>query len=223
MLFQEIIRHKRDGAELSAAEIKAMVEGIASGSASEGQVAAFAMAVRLLEETLVVWGGEFGRTPGELTLGVAAALYSTQLWPVLADGLFLAETQQDGSLLQVLADTYLGRQPDGTYDNSQISGLVINCADDPRRPLREFGPALFQALESHPVDRFVLDVRHNSGGQTQINGVFRDLAERLADGRVRQAFVITGRRTFSACQNLVNELHTYTNAIFVVEPTGRRP
>ena len=73
-------------------------------------------------------------TPGELTLGVAAALYSTQLWPVLADALFLAEAQQDGSLLQVLADTYLGRQPDGTYDNSQISGLVINCADDPRRP-----------------------------------------------------------------------------------------
>lgn len=73
-------------------------------------------------------------TPGELTLGVAAALYSTQLWPVLADALLLAETQQDGSLLQVLADTYLGRQPDGTYDNSQISGLVVNCADDPRRP-----------------------------------------------------------------------------------------
>jgi pimeloyl-ACP methyl ester carboxylesterase len=73
-------------------------------------------------------------TPGELTLGVAAALYSTQLWQVLADALFLAEAEQDGSLLQVLADTYLGRQPDGTYDNSQISGLVINCADDPSRP-----------------------------------------------------------------------------------------
>jgi len=45
MLYQEIIRHKRDGAELSAEEIIAMVEGIASGDASEGQVAAFAMAV----------------------------------------------------------------------------------------------------------------------------------------------------------------------------------
>ncbi len=73
-------------------------------------------------------------TPGELTLGVAAALYSTQLWPVLADALFAAETEQDGSLLQVLADTYLGRQPDGTYDNSQLAGLAINCADDPSRP-----------------------------------------------------------------------------------------
>jgi pimeloyl-ACP methyl ester carboxylesterase len=73
-------------------------------------------------------------TPGELQLGLIAALYSTQLWPVLAEGLFLAETQQDGSLLQVLADTYTGRQPDGTYDNSQTAGFVINCADDPARP-----------------------------------------------------------------------------------------
>ncbi len=45
MLYQEIIRHKRDGTTLSADEIAAMVEGIASGDASEGQVAAFAMAV----------------------------------------------------------------------------------------------------------------------------------------------------------------------------------
>jgi hypothetical protein len=73
-------------------------------------------------------------TPGELQLGVAAALYSTQLWPVLAEALLAAETEQDGSLLQVLADTYLGRQADGTYDNSQLAGLAINCADDPRRP-----------------------------------------------------------------------------------------
>jgi pimeloyl-ACP methyl ester carboxylesterase len=73
-------------------------------------------------------------TPGELQLGVVAALYSTQLWPVLAEALFVADTLQDGSLLQVLADSYLGRQPDGTYDNSQVAGLAINCADDPRRP-----------------------------------------------------------------------------------------
>lgn len=73
-------------------------------------------------------------TPGELQLGVAAALYSTQLWPVLADGLAAAATEQDGTLLQVLTDTYLGRQPDGSYDNSQLAGLTINCADDPRRP-----------------------------------------------------------------------------------------
>ncbi len=45
MLIAEIIRQKRDGAKLTGPEIAAMVTGISDGSASEGQVAAFAMAV----------------------------------------------------------------------------------------------------------------------------------------------------------------------------------
>ncbi len=45
MLPQEIIRRKRDGAALGEAEIAAFVAGITDGSISEGQVAAFAMAV----------------------------------------------------------------------------------------------------------------------------------------------------------------------------------
>jgi thymidine phosphorylase len=45
MLPQEIIRRKRDGHELSAEEIGFIVRGVHDGSLSEGQVAAFAMAV----------------------------------------------------------------------------------------------------------------------------------------------------------------------------------
>ncbi|HVJ42614.1 MAG TPA: thymidine phosphorylase [Dongiaceae bacterium] len=45
MLPQEIIRRKRDGAELSEAEIAFIVRGISDESITEGQVAAFAMAV----------------------------------------------------------------------------------------------------------------------------------------------------------------------------------
>ena len=46
-LFQEIIRHKRDGGALPEHEIADMVRGISDGSAGEGQIAAFAMAVFL--------------------------------------------------------------------------------------------------------------------------------------------------------------------------------
>jgi len=45
MFPQEIIRKKRDGGNLSREEIAAFVDGLVSGSFSEGQVAAFAMAV----------------------------------------------------------------------------------------------------------------------------------------------------------------------------------
>ena len=45
MLPQEIIRRKRDGKALSAAEIADFIAGVTSGAVSEGQVAALAMAV----------------------------------------------------------------------------------------------------------------------------------------------------------------------------------
>jgi thymidine phosphorylase len=47
MLPQEVIARKRDGSRLSGDEIRFMVEGLTAGTISEGQVAAFAMAVYL--------------------------------------------------------------------------------------------------------------------------------------------------------------------------------
>lgn len=47
MLAQEIIRRKRDGHALSAAETEAFVRGLVDGSWSEGQIAALAMAMLL--------------------------------------------------------------------------------------------------------------------------------------------------------------------------------
>jgi thymidine phosphorylase len=54
VLTAELIRRKRDGGELSAEEISALVGGIADGSVTDAQVGAFAMAI--------VWRG---MTPGE--------------------------------------------------------------------------------------------------------------------------------------------------------------
>jgi thymidine phosphorylase len=45
MLPQEVIRRKRDGAALARDEVKDFISGLTDGSVSEGQVAAFAMAV----------------------------------------------------------------------------------------------------------------------------------------------------------------------------------
>ena len=45
MLPQEVIRRKRDGAALSREDVKDFIAGLTSGAVSEGQVAAFAMAV----------------------------------------------------------------------------------------------------------------------------------------------------------------------------------
>ncbi|MGO1297458.1 MAG: thymidine phosphorylase [Vibrio sp.] len=52
LLIQEIIRKKRDGHELAAEEIQCFVQGIANHSVSEGQIAAFAMAIFFQEMSM---------------------------------------------------------------------------------------------------------------------------------------------------------------------------
>ncbi|MDE3133627.1 MAG: hypothetical protein KGL15_06155, partial [Acidobacteriota bacterium] len=59
MLIPELIRRKRDGGELSAAEIERLVAGITDGSVTDAQVGALAMAI--------VWRGMSGAERVALT------------------------------------------------------------------------------------------------------------------------------------------------------------
>ena len=93
--------------------------------------------------------------------------------------------------------------------------------DEEEENLSTFYNKIFDFIEKNEVERMVLDVRLNGGGNNYKNkpvvtGVIR--TEKI--NQSGKFFVILGRRTFSACQNLVNELHNYTNAIFVGEPTS---
>ncbi len=64
-------------------------------------------------------------------LGVAAALYSKQTWPVLRAALKSAIEQGDGSTLLRLGDYLVERNKDGTYDNQTEANMAINCVDKP--------------------------------------------------------------------------------------------
>jgi pimeloyl-ACP methyl ester carboxylesterase len=66
--------------------------------------------------------------PGEAFTGVLYALYSKSSWPVLAQGLTLAQ-RGDGSILLLMADAYNERQPDGTYKNVSAANNAVNCLD----------------------------------------------------------------------------------------------
>lgn len=84
-----------------------------------------------------------------------------------------------------------------------------------------FSNRLFEFVENNPVERFVLDIRGNEGGNGFFNmplllGIIK--SEKI--NRRGHFFTIIGRGTFSAAQVLANELDRYTNTIFVGEPTG---
>ena len=83
-----------------------------------------------------------------------------------------------------------------------------------------FFDSMFQFVENHEVEKLVLDLRLNAGGNNYNN---KEVILGMIKSRLNQEgqlFTIIGRRTFSAAQNLVNELETYTETIFVGEPTA---
>lgn len=96
-------------------------------------------------------------------------------------------------------------------------------ANKPDESVAAFYKRVMEFAAANPVDKFVLDLRNNGGGNNGLNRpVVIGLIKSKLDERGR-LFVITGRRTFSAAQNFVNELEKYTNAIFVGEPTAGHP
>lgn len=105
--------------------------------------------------------------------------------------------------------------------------LYVNysrCRDMEGYPFREMMRELLHAADTRPVERLVIDMRRNAGGD---EGIFLPLVAELSRrprlNRHGRLFVIVGRGTFSsACHNAI-ALKRRTNAVVVGEPTGQKP
>lgn len=90
--------------------------------------------------------------------------------------------------------------------------------------LSEFGKRIAEIVTSKKVDKVVIDLRHNVGGDNTTYGPFLDIISN--DKNLNQKgklFAIIGRSTLSAAGNFVTELERKTKTIFVGEPTGGSP
>jgi len=93
--------------------------------------------------------------------------------------------------------------------------------DDKKESVVDFYNRLFEFIDAHDVEKLVLDVRLNGGGNSFLNKpIITGLIANKKINRPGRFFVITGRRTFSAAQRLINELDNYTNVLFVGEPSS---
>lgn len=82
---------------------------------------------------------------------------------------------------------------------------------------------LQREMSSRTVERFILDLRWNTGGNNYLN---KPLLLALIKARVNRPgglYALIGRRNFSAAQNLINDLDSYTEVIFVGEPSASTP
>jgi tetratricopeptide (TPR) repeat protein len=121
------------------------------------------------------------------------------------------------------------KDPENTYwfeylkDRKTVYVQHNGIADKQDEPVADFYKRVLAFVDANPVETFVMDIRFNGGGNNFLNrAVVIDLIKSKINRRGK-FFVITGRGTFSAAQNLTNLLERYTEAIFVGEPTAAHP
>lgn len=75
----------------------------------------------------------------------------------------------------------------------------------------------------NPVERIVVDLRHNGGGNNMTYGPFIHALATSDLNQPGKLFVIIGRSTFSAAKDFALDLSRRANPIFVGEPTSGMP
>lgn len=87
--------------------------------------------------------------------------------------------------------------------------------------LSDFYDRLFAFVDTNDIEKFIYDVRLNGGGNNYNNKpLIQGIMARPKINAEGKFFYIIGNDTFSACQNLTNEIETYTNAIMLGQPTS---
>ena len=76
------------------------------------------------------------------------------------------------------------------------------------------------AAAGRGVDRVVVDLRHNLGGDNTRYGAFVDALRTSRLNRPDRLYLLVGRATFSAAANFATTMDRQTRATFAGEPTG---
>ena len=109
-------------------------------------------------------------------------------------------------------------------DDSKIAYANFRAVlDSQHETLADFANRTVAFAEEKKAKALVIDVRLNNGGNNNLARPFLHALARSSFNQQGKLFIITGRETFSACQNFSTWLDRQTAALFVGEPTGSRP
>jgi C-terminal processing protease CtpA/Prc len=103
--------------------------------------------------------------------------------------------------------------------DSRVLYIQYNtCQNDPKQSMTDFARGLFASADARPVDRAIVDLRFNGGGDSR---VINPLKSGLRS-RHYPVFVLIGDGSFSSAQDNAIEMRRELNATLVGEPTGEK-
>ena len=217
MLAQEFIRQKRDGRELAADDIGEFIAGLTQGAVSEGQAAAFAMAVflrgmkraeavaltRAMRDsgTVLAWEGIDRPIVDKHSTGGVGDNVSLMLAPMLAAA---------GAAVPMISGRGLGHTG-GTLDKlDSIPGYVSQPDIDRfRKVVKEEGCAIIgQTADLAPADKRLYAIRDVTGTVESVPLITASiLSKKLAAGLEQLVLdVKTGTGAFMATPEEAREL-----------------
>jgi len=102
--------------------------------------------------------------------------------------------------------------------------LAFNSVtDDPSQSITQLAAKLAPVLERNDVQKLIVDLRWNNGGNSLLLPPLIDTIARSKVNQPGRLFVITSRYTYSAAMNATTFFERHTNAVFVGEPTPSSP
>jgi hypothetical protein len=93
------------------------------------------------------------------------------------------------------------------------------CAEDPKLTFKDFSRDLLAFADSHAVERVIIDVRSNSGGDSE---VIKPLRVGLYQ-RHSRVYILIGQKTFSSAEDNAIAMRSRLHAVLVGQSTGERP
>src|SRR5258708_32091068 len=84
------------------------------------------------------------------------------------------------------------------------------------QPFREFNQKIFEFIDAHAVDRLVVDLRGNGGGDSEVIEPFvKEVVKRQSINQDGHLFVLIGRSTYSSGVMAAYRFVTDTEALFI--------
>jgi hypothetical protein len=109
--------------------------------------------------------------------------------------------------------------------DSQTLYIQYNkCMDDPSHSFADFSKEVFQFADAHPIQRTIVDLRLNQGGNSNvIKPLESGLKSRKALSAQGHLIALIGPSTFSSGLLAAMDFGSDLHAILIGEPTGEKP